>query len=90
LFGSLYVDKLKSSGKSGRVVALEGDPSHYEILKKKSKLNKVSNFTAINCMVGSKDMHITQLEFLEKGGTDKPQLGNTIIHVNSLDNLLIK
>jgi FkbM family methyltransferase len=87
-------------GKSGRVVAIEGDPSHYEILKKNLKLNKVSNVTAINCMVGSKDMHITQLEFLdmyityqeylEKGGTDKPQLGNTIIHVNSLDNLLIK
>ena len=87
-------------GKSGRVIAIEGDPSHYEILKKNLKLNKVSNGTAINCMVGSKDMHITHQEFLdmyityqeflEKGGTDKPQFGNTIIHVNSLDNLLIK
>jgi FkbM family methyltransferase len=87
-------------GKSGRVVAIEGDPSHYEMLDKNLKLNKVSNVTAINCMVGSKDMHITHQEFLdmyityqeflEKGGTDKPQFGNTVIHVNSLDNLLIK
>ncbi len=87
-------------GESGKVVAIEGDPSHYEMLEKNLKLNKVSNVTAINCMVGSKDMHITHQEFLdmnityqeflEKDGTDKPQFGNTIIHVNSLDDLLIK
>src|SRR5215208_5981053 len=45
-------------GISGKVVAIEGDPSHYEMLDKNLKLNKVSNVTAINCMVGSKDMHL--------------------------------
>ena len=59
------------------------------MLDKNLKLNKVSNVTAINCMVGSKDMHITHQEFLvmyityqdylEKGGTDKPQFGKSII-----------
>jgi FkbM family methyltransferase len=41
-------------------------------------------------MVGSKDMHITYQEFVEKDGTNKSQFGNIIIHVNLLDNLLIK
>ncbi len=45
-------------GENGKVVAIEGDPSHYEMLNKNLKLNKVSNVTAINCMVGSKDMHL--------------------------------
>jgi FkbM family methyltransferase len=45
-------------GENGRVVAIEGDPSHYEMLNKNLKLNGVSNVTAINCMVGSKDMHL--------------------------------
>ena len=45
-------------GESGRVIAIEGDPSHYEMLDKNLKLNKVSNVTAISCMVGSKDMHL--------------------------------
>ena len=45
-------------GESGRVIAIEGDLSHYEMLKKNLKLNKVSNVTAISCMVGSKDMHL--------------------------------
>ncbi len=98
--GSYTLTSSNLVGKSGKVVAIEGDPSHYEMLNKNLKLNKVSNVTAINCMVGSKDMHITHQEFLdmyityqeflEKGGTDKPQFGNTIIHVNSLDDLLIK
>ena len=32
-------------GENGRVVAIEGDPSHYEMLDKNLKLNKVSNVT---------------------------------------------
>ena len=97
-------------GKNGRVVAIEGDPSHYEMLNKNLKLNKVSNVTAINCMVGSKDMHLvvgsednyltvssknmhtnyqddSYREFDENG---KAQIGNTIVHLNTLDNLIIK
>ena len=98
--GSYTLTSSNRVGKSGRVVAIEGDPSNYEMLDNNLKLNKVSNVTAINCMVGSKEMHITHQEFLdnyitykeflEKGGTDKPQFGNTLIHVNSLDDLLIK
>ena len=45
-------------GENGRVVAIEGDPSHYEMLNKNLKLNKTSNVTAVSCMVGSKDMHL--------------------------------
>ena len=45
-------------GENGRVIAIEGDPSHYEMLNKNLQLNKISNVTAINCMVGSKDMHL--------------------------------
>ena len=45
-------------GENGKVVAIEGDPTHYEMLDKNLKLNRISNVTAINCMVGSKDMHL--------------------------------
>jgi FkbM family methyltransferase len=45
-------------GKNGRVVAIEGDPSHFEMLNKNLKLNKVSNVMAIDCMIGSDDMHL--------------------------------
>jgi FkbM family methyltransferase len=97
-------------GKSGKVVAIEGDPSHYEMLENNLKLNKVSNVTAINCMVGSKDMHLivgskdTYLtvsskdmhtnyqedSYKEFDETGKAQIGNTTVHLNTLDNLLIK
>jgi FkbM family methyltransferase len=80
------------------------------MLNKNLKLNKVSNVTAINCMVGSKDMHlikgpkdiyltltlkdmhITHQEYLSKefDETGRAQIDNTIIHVNSLDDLIIK
>jgi FkbM family methyltransferase len=95
---------------NGRVVAIEGDPSHYEILNKNLKLNKVSNVTAINCMVGSEDMHLivgSEHNYLILGSKDMlanyqdnsyrefdetgtAQIGNTIVHLNTLDNLLIK
>ena len=97
-------------GESGKVVAIEGDPSHYEMLKKNIKLNKVSNVTAINCMVGSKDMHLivgSEHNYLILGSKDmhtnyqddsykefdetgRAQMGNTTVHLNTLDNLLIK
>ena len=97
-------------GKSGRVVAIEGDPSHYEMLDKNLKLNKVSNVTAISCMVGSKDMHLivgSEDNYLVVGSKDihtnyqddsyrefdetgRAQIGNSIVQLNTLDNLLIK
>jgi FkbM family methyltransferase len=114
-------------GKSGKVIAIEGDPSHYEILRKNLKLNKTSNVTAIDCMVGSedmylfvgsednyltvssKDMHTYYLEdnylkmeskemhtnyqensYREFDHTGRVQIGNTIVNLNTLDNLLIK
>jgi FkbM family methyltransferase len=97
-------------GESGRVIAIEGDPSHYEILKKNLKLNKVSNVTAISCMVGSKDMHLvvgSEDNYLTLGSKDmntdykddsyrefdetgRAQIGNTIVRLNTLDNILIK
>jgi FkbM family methyltransferase len=97
-------------GESGRVFAIEGDPSHYKMLKKNLKLNKVSNVTAISCMVGSEDMHLivgSEHNYLILGSKDmhtnyqddsykefdesgKAQIGNTIVNLNSLDNLLIK
>ena len=67
-------------GKSGKVVAIEGDPSHYEMLEKNLKLNKVSNVTAINCMVGSKDMYLivgSEDNYLAVGSKD--------IHTNYQD-----
>jgi FkbM family methyltransferase len=96
-------------GKSGRVVAIEGDPSHYEILDKNLKLNKVSNVTAINCMVGSKDMHLivgSEDNYIGVGSKDihtnyqegshrefddtgRAKIGNRIVYLNTLDNLLI-
>jgi FkbM family methyltransferase len=97
-------------GKSGRVVAIEGDPSHYEMLNKNLKLNKTSNVTAISCMVGSKDMRLlfgspddyivvsskdmtTNYQgnlYKEFDETGKAQMGNTTVHLDTLDNLLIK
>ena len=98
--GRYTLTRPKTSWRKWESCCIEGDPSHYEMLNKNLKLNKVSNVKAINCMVGSKDMHITYQDFLdmyityqdflENGGTDKPQFGNTIIHVNSLDNIIIK
>ena len=97
-------------GENGKVVAIEGDPSHYEMLNKNLKLNRTSNVTAINCMVGSKDMHLivgSEDNYLAVGSKDthtnyqgisykefdetgRAQIGNTIVHLNTLDNLLIK
>jgi FkbM family methyltransferase len=97
-------------GENGKVVAIEGDPSHYEMLDKNLKLNKVSNVIAISCMVGSKDMHLfvgsedNYLEVVSKDihtnyqddsykefdETGRVQIGNTIVNLNTLDNLLIK
>ena len=97
-------------GENGRVVAIEGDPSHYEMLNKNLKLNKVTNVTAISCMVGSKDMHLivgsannyltvsskdmhTNYQddsYKEFDETGRAQMGNTTVHLNTLDNLLIK
>ena len=97
-------------GENGKVIAIEGDPSHYEMLKKNLKLNKVSNVTAINCMVGSKDMHLikgskdTYLtvsskdmhtnyqedSYKEFDETGRAKIGNTIVNLNTLDDLLIK
>ena len=97
-------------GENGRVLAIEGDPSHYEMLNKNLKLNKVSNVTAINCMVGSKDMHLivgskhnylileakdmhTNYQddsYSEFDETGRAKIGNTIVRLNTLDNLLIK
>jgi FkbM family methyltransferase len=97
-------------GENGKVVAIEGDPSHYEMLNKNLKLNKTTNVTAISCMVGSKDMRLlvgSEDDYLEVGSKDmttsseensykefddtgKAQIGNTTVHLNTLDNLLIK
>ena len=97
-------------GEGGKVVAIEGDPSHYEMLNKNLKLNRTSNVTAISCMVGSKDMRLlfgSEDDYLVVGSKDMPtnyqensykefdetgraQIGNTIVHLNTLDNLLIK
>src|SRR5215204_2927723 len=97
-------------GESGKVIAIEGDPSHYEMLNKNLKLNKTSNVTAVSCMVGSKDMRLivgSEDDYLEVGSKDmttnyqgtlykefdetgKAQIGNTTVHLNTLDNLLIK
>src|SRR5687768_14117768 len=97
-------------GENGRVVAIEGDPSHYEMLDKNLKLNKVSNVTAISCMVGSKDMHLfvgsednylivsakdthnnyQEDSYKEFDETGRAQIGNTIVNLNTLDDLLIK
>jgi FkbM family methyltransferase len=97
-------------GENGKVVAIEGDPSHYEMLNKNLKLNKTTNVTAISCMVGSKDMRLlvgSEDNYLIVGSKDmttnyqgilskefddtgKAQIGNTTVHLNTLDNLLIK
>ena len=97
-------------GENGKVIAIEGDPSHYEMLDKNLKLNKVSNVTAISCMVGSKDMHLivgsedNYLEVVSKDmhtnyqddsykefdETGRAKIGNTIVNLNTLDDLLIK
>jgi FkbM family methyltransferase len=79
-------------GEDGKVIAIEADRSHYEMLNKNIKLNKMPNVRAINCMVGSQDTHITYQELLGKDlhESELMQFGNNKIHVNSLDNLLIK
>ena len=79
-------------GLKGKVVAIEGDPSYFEMLNKNLKLNKTSNVTAINCIVFSKEANITIEELLGRDldKIEKTQIGNTRINVNTLDNLLIK
>jgi FkbM family methyltransferase len=79
-------------GEYGKVISIEADPSHYDMLNKNLKLNKMSNVIAINCMVGSKDTHIKYQELLgrEIHESEINQFGTNKIHTNSLDNLLIK
>jgi FkbM family methyltransferase len=97
-------------GENGKVIAIEGDPSHYEMLNKNLKLNRTSNVTAISCMVGYKDMHLIvgsednyitvgskdihtnyqDISYKQFDETGRAQIGNTIVHLNTLDNLLIK
>jgi FkbM family methyltransferase len=107
--GRYTLTSSKLVGENGKVVAIEGDPSHYEMLNKNLKLNRISNVTTINCMVGSKDMHLTKDSreiylrvssndninnqeslYREFDETGRAQFDNTIVHLNSLDDLLIK
>jgi FkbM family methyltransferase len=89
--GRYTLTSSKRVGENGKVIAIEGDSLNYEMLNKNLELNRMSNVTTINCMVGSKDMNINYHDFLsELNGTENKQLDNTIIHFNSLDNLLIK
>jgi FkbM family methyltransferase len=79
-------------GEYGKVISIEADPDHYNMLNKNLKLNKMSNVIAINCMVGSKDTYIKYQELVgrEIHETEIKQFGNNKIHINSLDNLLIQ
>jgi len=78
-------------GEKGKVFAIEGEPLYYEMLNKNLKLNKVSNVIAINCVVGSEDKYIKYEDFsgMENDEFRKDHIKNNIMHVNSLDNILI-
>ena len=74
-------------GENGKVVAIEGDPSHYEMLNKNLKLNRTSNVTAINCMVGSKDMHLmvgSEDNYLMLGSKDTAYQLSRVFHTKNL------
>ena len=45
----------KRVGPNGKVVAIEADPSNFEILKRNIKLNNLNNITSLNCAAYSKE-----------------------------------
>ena len=48
----------KLVGLNGKVVAIEADPSNYDILNRNIELNKFTNVTAVNCAAYSKEEKI--------------------------------
>jgi FkbM family methyltransferase len=86
-------------GPKGRVVAIEADPSNFEMLKSNVKLNQFTNVLSLNCAVSSKeeqlklflpsqDSGLTKYNTImtDRASTEKDKFIQ--VNANTLDNLL--
>ena len=90
----------KRVGESGKVIAIEAHPGNFEMLNRNVKLNKLTNVTALNYAVYSKE---SKLKLYVPGEESGFTIYNTIttnrakpdekfieVNANTLDNLLLQ
>jgi FkbM family methyltransferase len=82
----------KRVGPNGKVIAIEADPSHFEMLNHNIKLNSLTNVMPFNYIAYSKEMEMVLAEYLRmllgENEKPKPKEKTAAVHVNTLDNLL--
>jgi len=82
----------KRVGPKGKVVAIEADPSNFEILSRNLGLNNLTNVKALNCIAYSIEaqMALADYDTILSGKNQKyPSTEKTVdVQVNTLDNLL--
>ena len=96
--GCYTIISSKRVGANGKVIAIEADPSNFEMLNHNIKLNQLTNITALNYAVYSKETKIKlYLPGEESGYTiyntlmierAKPREKFVEVSANTLDNLL--
>jgi FkbM family methyltransferase len=90
----------KRVGESGKVIAIEAHPGNFEMLNRNVKLNKLTNVTALNYAVYSKESKLRLYVPGEESGftiyntvtTNRAKTDEKFIEVNAntLDNLLLQ
>jgi len=90
----------KRVGESGKVIAIEAHPGNFEMLNRNVKLNKLTNVTALNYAVYSKESKLKLYVPGEESGftiyntitTNRAKTDDKFIEVNAntLDNLLLQ
>ena len=102
--GRYTIISSKRVGPNGKVVAIEANPENFEMLKKNIQLNGLTNVTALNYAVNSKEEQESQLKLYLPGEEVGYTIYNTImtnranpiedkfVEVNAatLDNLLLQ
>jgi FkbM family methyltransferase len=90
----------KRVGESGKVIAIEAHPGNFEMLNRNVKLNKLTNVTALNYAVYSKESKLRLYVPGEESGftiyntvtTNRAKTDEKFVEVNAntLDNLLLQ
>ena len=90
----------KRVGESGKVIAIEAHPGNFEMLNRNVKLNKLTNVTALNYAVYSKESKLKLYVPGEESGFTiyntittnraKPEEKFIEVNANTLDNILLQ
>ena len=82
----------KCIGQKGKVVAIEADPSNFEMLRRNIELNNLTNVKALNCIAYSIEAQMTLADYdtlLSGKNQQYSSKEKTVeLQVNTLDNLL--